>query len=264
MGLQELKAALMLQKMAKSKNNIRKLPALGCHPRQSERSAEVKEGRKGRFKNVTFSFLGLLILAIAFSSCKKNKETLPYYHTPDFSPIWVNEGEVDIDTLHTIAPFSFTNQNGETITNTTFKGKVYAANFFFTTCGSICPKMTNNLQVIADSFPKNGNVKLVSHTVTPHIDNVEKLKQYEKLKHINGKQWHLLTGKASEIYKLARQSYFAEEELGYNKDSSEFLHTEHCILVDKKGHIRGVYNATLKLEMKRLVEDIAVLLKEEE
>lgn len=230
MGLQALKDALMLQKMAKSKTSI----------------------------------ILLFLLAVCFYSCKKNKETVPYYNTPDFSPIWADEVDIDIDTLHTIAPFSFTNQNGETITNQSFEGKVYAANFFFTTCGSICPKMTNNMQVVADSFPNNEKVKLVSYTVTPQIDDVKKLKEYEQLKDINGKQWYLLTGKGSKIYKLARQSYFAEEEPGYNKDSSEFLHIEHCILVDKKGHIRGVYNATLKLEMKRLIEDIAVLLKEED
>lgn len=230
MGLQVLKVALMLQKRVRNNGVL----------------------------------MALLAVVLMVASCKKNKETLPYYNSPDFSPIWANEVEIDTDTLHTIAPFSFSNQNGETITNKTFEGKVYAANFFFTTCGSICPKMTNNLQVVADSFPNNEHVRLVSYTVTPHIDNVEKLKQYEQLKGINGKQWFLLTGNAGKIYKLARQSYFAEEEPGYNKDSTEFLHTEHCILVDKKGHIRGVYNATLKLEMKRLVEDIAVLLKEED
>lgn len=285
MGLQELKDALMLQKRAKS--NV----IIGSHPERSRRSAVGKKTFKAylsqilkqvqyecqpnpSFLSSSFQFqsflrkqgstLIILALLFTFSSCKKNKETVPYYHTPDFSPIWADEVEVDIDTLHTIAPFSFTNQNGETITNQSFEGKVYAANFFFTTCGSICPKMTNNLQVVADSFPNNENVKLVSYTVTPQIDDVKKLKEYEQLKSINGKQWHLLTGDGSKIYKLARQSYFAEEEPGYNKDSSEFLHTEHCILVDKKGHIRGVYNATLKLEMKRLVEDIAILLKEED
>ncbi len=210
-----------------------------------------------------YNLIFLVSIAITTFSCKKEKTTLPYFHTPDFSPIWATEGKVNIDTLHTIAPFSFTNQNGETVTNNTFKGKVYAANFFFTTCGSICPKMTNNLQVVADSFPDNEQVKLVSYSVTPHIDNVNKLKEYEQLKNINGKQWYLLTGSAGKIYKLARQSYFAEEEPGYNKDSTEFLHTEHCVLVDKKGHIRGVYNATLKLEMNRLIEDIAILLKED-
>lgn len=234
MGLQELKDVLMLQKMGVIKRQLNNKVML------------------------------LLLTMLVLTSCKQEKTTLPYYHTPDFSPIWANEEAVNTDTLHTIAPFSFTNQNNETITNETLKGKVYAANFFFTTCGSICPKMTNNLQAVSDSFADNENVKLVSYTVTPQTDDVQKLKEYAQQKKINNKQWHLLTGNAAKIYKLARQSYFAEEEPGYNKDSSEFLHTEHCILVDKKGHIRGVYNATLKLEMKRLTEDIAVLLKEED
>lgn len=197
------------------------------------------------------------------SSCKKNTARLPYYHTPDFSPIWVDEQPVTIDTLHTVAPFSFTDQNGHTVTNQTLSGKIYAANFFFTTCPSICPKMTNNLQAVTDSFAKNSSVVLVSFSVNPETDTVAQLKEYAQNKHINSAQWHLLTGNRTQLYQLARQSYFAEEEPGYNKDSTEFLHTEHCVLVDKKGHLRGIYNATLKLEINRLIEDITILLKEE-
>lgn len=197
-------------------------------------------------------------------SCdKKNTARLPYYHTPDFSPIWAGEQPVNIDTLHIIAPFSFTDQNGQTVTNQTLSDKIYAANFFFTTCPSICPKMTNNLQAVIDSFANNPTVALVSLSVNPDTDNVAQLKEYAQNMHINSSQWHLLTGNRTQLYQLARQSYFAEEEPGYNKDSTEFLHTEHCVLVDKKGHLRGVYNATLKLEINRLIEDIAILLKEE-
>lgn len=201
-------------------------------------------------------------LCLLYNSCKKNTAQLPYYHTPDFSPIWANEQPINIDTLHTVAPFSFTNQNGQTITNQTLAGKIYAANFFFTTCPSICPKMTSNLQAAADSFATNPNVAIVSFTVNPETDNVAQLKQYAQTKHLNSEQWQLLTGNRTQLYQLARQSYFAEEEPGFNKDSTEFLHTEHCVLVDKKGHLRGVYNATLKLEINRLTEDINSLLKE--
>ena len=206
----------------------------------------------------------MLLAIVVLSACTQQpKSTLPYYNTPDFSPIWANEEKVEIDTLHTIAPFSFTNQNGQEVSNKTLAGKVYATNFFFTSCASICPKMTNNLQAVADSFAGNEKVNIVSYSVTPQTDDAAKLKQYEQQNNINGKQWQLLTGGASKIYTLARKSYFAEEEPGYNKDSTEFLHTEHCVLVDKKGHIRGVYNATIKLEIKRLIEDIGILLKEE-
>lgn len=208
--------------------------------------------------------IAMLLGFVALSACtQQHKNTLPYYNTPDFSPIWADEEKVNIDTLHTIATFSFTNQNGQEVSNKTLEGKIYAANFFFTTCGSICPKMTNNLQAVADSFAGNEKVNIVSYSVTPQTDDVATLKHYEGQNNINGKQWQLLTGDASKIYTLARKSYFAEEEPGYNKDSTEFLHTEHCILVDKKGHIRGVYNATIKLEIKRLIEDIGILLNEE-
>lgn len=225
---------------------------------------ELKTAQILPMKKVKIKYTLLLIgFVFLFTACKKEKDTLPYYNTPDFSPIWAKEEKVDIDTLHSIAPFSFTNQNGGVVGNKVLAGKVYAANFFFTTCGSICPKMTDNLHLVADSFAGNENVNIVSFSVTPQTDDVATLKAYEQQKGINGKQWHLLTGGTSEIYKLARQSFFAEEEPGYNKDSTEFLHTEHCILVDKKGHIRGVYNATLKLEISRLVEDITILLKED-
>lgn len=227
MDLRELKTALMLQK----KNKI--------------------------------GIVILLAIEVLSACTQQPKSTLPYYNTPDFSPVWANEEKVDIDTLHTIASFSFTNQNGQEVNNQTLAGKVYAANFFFTSCASICPKMTNNLQAVADSFEGNDTVNIVSYSVTPQTDDVATLKHYEEQNNINGKQWHLLTGDAGKIYALARKSYFAEEEPGYNKDSTEFLHTEHCILVDKKGHIRGVYNATIKLEIKRLIEDIGILLKEE-
>eukprot|EP01035_Chromulina_nebulosa_P065931 gene65931-90215_t len=159
-------------------------------------------------------------LCLFFNSCKKNTTQLPYYHTPDFSPIWADEQPINIDTLHTIAPFSFTNQNGQTITNQTLAGKVYAANFFFTTCPSICPKMTSNLQAAADSFTTNPAVAIVSFTVNPETDNVAQLKQYAQTKHLNNKQWQLLTGNKAQLYQLARQSYFAEEEPGFNKDST--------------------------------------------
>lgn len=211
---------------------------------------------------IIIQLFAMAALCLFFNSCKKNTTQLPYYHTPDFSPIWADEQAINIDTLHTVAPFSFTNQNGQTITNQTLAGKVYAANFFFTTCPSICPKMTSNLQAAADSFTTNPAVAIVSFTVNPETDNVAQLKQYAQTKRLNNKQWQLLTGNKAQLYQLARQSYFAEEEPGFNKDSTEFLHTEHCVLVDKKGHLRGVYNATLKLEINRLIEDINSLLKE--
>ena len=165
-----------------------------------------------------------------------------------------------MDTLHTIAPFSFVDQEGEIVTNKLVKDKIYVASFFFTICPGICPKLTANLSKVADAFKDNAEVLFISHSVTPDIDSVSQLKKYATLHGIRSSQWHLVTGDREEIYKLARQSYFAEQEIGFQLSSQEFLHTEHFILIDKEGHIRGIYKGTLDLETDRLIEDIHVLI----
>ena len=100
---------------------------------------------------------------------------------------------------------------------------------------------------------------MVSFTVTPWIDNPNLLKRYKKEFTLNSSNWNFLTGDKRKIYKLARESYFAEEEIGFTKDSSDFLHTEHFLLIDKKMHIRGIYNGTLQLEMRQIIDDIKTL-----
>ena len=121
--------------------------------------------------------------------------------------------------------------------------------------------MTTNMIRIQKEFEKDDDIKLLSHTVMPWADSVSVLKEYANLKGIDNKKWHLLTGRQEEIYNLARQSYFAEKEIGLDKDSDEFLHTENFVLIDGKGRIRGVYNGTLALEMTRLITDIRTLKK---
>ena len=142
------------------------------------------------------------------------------------------------------------------------EGKIHVANFIFTSCGSICPTMTRHLKLVQDEFRSDTTVVLLSYSVTPWIDTVDKLKIFADKNGINSTNWHLLTGNKSEIYTLARQSYFAEEDLGFTKDSTEFLHTEHVLLVDKNKRIRGIYNGTLQLEAEQLIEDIKTLTKE--
>jgi protein SCO1 len=197
----------------------------------------------------------LILLLFALLSCEQEKvETLPFYNTPDFTPLWLSEQEANAQKIHTIAPFSFIN-------NQTLMGKIYVANFFFTACGSVCPNITNNLIAVQDTFKNEKDIRLISHSVTPWADSVSQLRAYAQRYKINAQQWHLLTGKKAEIYQLARQSYFAEEEIGYTKDSTEFLHTEHALLIDRKGRIRGIYNATLPLEIQKIITDIRVLKK---
>lgn len=185
--------------------------------------------------------------------------SLPFYHTPDFDPIW-NPGNKD--TLHTINPFSFTDHNGQPFSDQTVSGKIYLVNFFFTHCGSICPKMMRNMEKLEKDLLGYPDVLFVSHTVTPWIDTAEVLKKYSENYEVIDSRWFLVTGPKAEVYDLARRSYFVEEEPGFVKDSSEFLHTEHVVLIDRNRHIRGIYNGTLELEMERAKEDVLLLLNE--
>ncbi len=204
---------------------------------------------------IIFSFLYIV-------GCKNNSVTkLPYFITPDFTPYWINNYP-KVDTLHKIGKFSFTNQNKQIINNDFIKDKIVISNFFFTTCPSICPNMTSNLKIISEEFDEKDDVIIISHSVTPWIDSIKVLKNYERLYNIQSDVWQLVTGNKIDIYNLARNSYFAEEEIGIKKENNEFLHTELVFLVDYKSHLRGVYNGTIILEIKRLLEDIYLLKNE--
>jgi protein SCO1/2 len=201
-----------------------------------------------------------ILIIFAIVSCNKNHESkLPYFNTPDFTPLFLNDEEAAKTIIHCIPPFSFTDQNGKTVTQNDVKNKIYVADFFFTKCGSICPKMTANMNKVATAFYGNDSVIILSHTVTPELDNSAVLKKYAADKHITNPNWHLLTGNKNEIYSIARQGYFADESLGFSKDTTEFLHTENIILVDAHGRIRGIYNGTLEFEVDKLIRHIKEL-----
>ncbi len=203
------------------------------------------------------------ILLWALFSCQTKeqtqKETLPYYNTADFTPNWYTEKQLDTLKLHKIADFSLIDQDGKKVSSETVKGKIYVANFFFTICPSICPTMTQNLLAVYNTFKNDADILMVSHSVMPATDTVAQLKKYASRWKIDSQRWHLLTGEKDKIYALARQSYFAEKEIGLQKEKNEFLHTENAFLIDKNGYIRGVYNATLPLDVENLVKDIKVL-----
>jgi protein SCO1 len=206
-------------------------------------------------------FTGVLFFAAC--SAKKENVKLPFYNTPDFTPLFItSENEAAKKITHAIGPFSFSNQYGKQITQKKIEGKIHVANFIFTTCGSICPVMTKNMKLLQQAFANNKEVEILSYSVTPWIDSVTRLKKYADNNGITKGNWHLLTGSKTEIYRLARQSYFAEEDIGFNKDSTEFLHTEHVLLVDRRKRIRGIYNGTLQLEIKQLIKDINGLIVE--
>jgi protein SCO1/2 len=217
-------------------------------------------------KRVSINKTGLLVLLlILIVSCTKNKqvdEDLPFINTPEFTPEWISTDNPNYDKIHTIPAFSFTNQDGEIITDKTVEGKIYVANFMFTSCGSICPRMTDNMKILQDKYIQDPDVLLLSHSVTPEMDNVKTLKDYAIQKGCVSGKWHLLTGDKGAIYSIAKKQYFAGDSIGYFGKLNDFLHTENFILVDKKHRIRGVYNGTLPIEMDRIIEDITTLKEE--
>lgn len=192
----------------------------------------------------------------------KPKKTLPIYNPSDVNPELVDSTVQYISKYHTIANFSFTNQNGETITQKDYEGKIYVADFFFTTCKSICPKMTTNLVDVQKAFLDNPKIKLLSYTVMPDIDSVSVLKEYAKLNGVVDSKWNLVTGDKRAIYSMARKSYLAVKQ-GKPDEEYDMVHTENFVLVDSKKRVRGFYDGTNKEEIQKLIEDIKWLLEDE-
>jgi len=212
-------------------------------------------------------FAALLVFSVItislFYSALKPKKSLPIYNPSDVNPELVDTTVQYISKYHTIADFSFTNQNGKTITQKDYEGKIYVADFFFTTCKSICPKMTTNLVDVQKAFLDNPKVKLLSFTVMPDIDNVEVLKEYAKINGVDADKWNLVTGDKKAIYTMARKSYLAVKQ-GKPEELYDMVHTENFILVDSKKRVRGFYDGTKKEEIQRLIADLNWLLEDEQ
>lgn len=191
-----------------------------------------------------------------FLSKQQNKPTrlLPYFGPK--AALKVN------DTLyHQIAPFQFINQNGDSISQVFTANKIYVADYFFTTCKSICPIMSNNLVKVYQTFKNEPSLVLLSHTVDPETDSVPQLKNYALQHGVNDNRWQFLTGNKKELYTLARKSYLLNAEEG-NGGAEDFIHTQNFALIDKEKHIRGFYDGTDSLEINRLIIDIKLLISE--
>ena len=218
------------------------------------------------FSNYKPFAIVLLVLSIVivsiFYQILKPREVLPI-----FQPAQVNVELVDstiqhVKKYHTIADFSLTNQNGKTVTQDTYNNKIYIADFFFTTCQTICPIMTDHMVILQDKLKLDSDVMLLSHTVTPEIDSVAQLKKYALNKGVLDSKWNLVTGDKKEIYQLARKSYLAVKS---NSDGGEYdmIHTENFILIDQKKRIRGYYDGTLEEDIESLLNDIDILKQEQ-
>ncbi|WP_299112236.1 SCO family protein [uncultured Winogradskyella sp.] len=215
-----------------------------------------------RYKNfgIFFSVLCILIIAIIYNILNV-KQPLPIYQ-----PVMVSDELVDSTIqhqakYHKIADFSLINQNGETITQDTYKDKIYVADFFFTTCQTICPIMTDHMYKIQKEIIGDDDVMLLSHSVTPKIDSVAQLKKYAKEKGVIDRKWNLVTGDKKQIYELARKSYLAVKTDG-NGDEYDMIHTENFMLIDKNQQIRGFYDGTQPEDIDQLLEDIETLKNE--
>lgn len=204
--------------------------------------------------------LSIIIISIIYSILK------PTEILPVFQPAQVNAEMVDstmqhIKKYHTVANFELTNQNGEKITQANYEDKIYVADFFFTTCQTICPIMTDHMVKIQQEIRDEDDILLLSHTVMPEVDSVAQLKKYAREKGVDSKKWNLVTGDKKQIYELARKSYLAAKDDPYSP--YDLIHTENFVLVDKKKRIRGFYDGTDPESIEKLLKDIKILKTEE-
>jgi protein SCO1/2 len=216
--------------------------------------------KKYKFFGISLLIISIIIISI-FYSILKPKKVLPIYQPTQVSTELVDSTIQHKKKYHKIADFSLINQNGETITQENYKDKIYVADFFFTTCKTICPIMTKNMHIIQKNIITDNEVMLLSHSVTPEIDTVAQLKRYAKEKHVNSSKWNLVTGDKKQIYELARKSYLAVKDDG-DGGPFDMVHTENFMLIDKKRQIRGFYDGTNLEDINRLLDDIAILKEE--
>jgi len=200
----------------------------------------------------------IIISAIYIALAPEPK--LRIYQPNDVAPELVDTTLQHVKKYHQIADFSLVNQLGDTITQKTFEGRIYVADFFFTTCATICPIMTEHMGQIQRKIKNDPDILLLSHTVTPEIDTVAQLKRYADKKGVIAGKWHLVTGDKKEIYDLARKSYLVAKDQPYSP--YDLVHTENFVLIDPQRRIRGFYDGTDPAAIESLLEDIAILKKE--
>ncbi|MFC4635043.1 SCO family protein [Dokdonia ponticola] len=205
---------------------------------------------------VVMLILSTIIITVIYSLLKV-PEKLPIYQ-PDMVDNQLVDSTIQyVKKYHKIAPFTLINQNGDTITQEDYKDKIYVADFFFTTCQTICPIMTDHMVQIQNELQEDQEVLLLSHSVIPEYDTPAILKEYAQKKGVDDARWNLVTGLKKDIYTLARKSYLAVKDVPGEEDA--MVHTENFMLVDKKSQIRGYYDGTDPEAIEELLEDIAIL-----
>src|SRR5690606_6416120 len=216
--------------------------------------------------------LYILIGGLLVWGCTSNSspETLPYLgnrHTEEIAVVDPVSSDTTYQTdtvYHKIASFSFLNQEGETITNKDVEGKVYVADFFFTSCPTICPIMKKEMLRVYDAYKDSRDFQILSHTIDPSHDTVELLKDYaERLGVEDASTWHFLTGDQERIFEIGQTSYLSTAMEDKNAPGG-LLHSGAFVLIDQEGHIRGVYDGTKEDQVDKLLADIPKLLKSHE
>lgn len=215
-----------------------------------------------KLKILSFIVIFVVGTFVTYQMLKK-PTILPVYNPSDINPKLVDETVRNVTTNHQISSFLLVNQDGKEVNESLTQNKIYVADFFFTTCPTICPKMAKQMKRVYDEFEDEQGFMILSHTVYPENDSAAVLKKYAEELGVNTQKWIFLTGDKKIIYDLARKSYFAATTEG-DGGVSDFIHTENFVLVDTKRQIRGFYDGTSTEEVSKLIEDIQVLLQEKE
>ncbi|MFN5148000.1 MAG: SCO family protein [Flavobacteriia bacterium] len=215
-------------------------------------------------KRVFFlTIFSILMITVIFFANQPKEQALPVINPVDLNDEMVDPELLRVGYGHTIGKFSFPDQNGNTISQEDVRGKVYVVEYFFTTCGTICPKMNKQMQRVHSVYKGNKDFAILSFTVDPVTDTIEQLKRYASQHGADGSQWHFLTGAKDSLYRLARTSFFvlkpAEAE-NQGDVGSDFIHTNNFVLVDQQMRIRGYYDGTSVKEVDKLIHDIDHLL----
>ena len=215
---------------------------------------------KYKFFGIFLFVLSVIIITIIYNILTPEKR-LPVYQPTMVNVELVDSTMQEVRKYHTIQDFELYNQNGDTITKDFYEGKIYVADFFFTTCQTICPIMTDHMLQIQEKVKDEEQVLLLSHTVIPNHDSVPVLRKYADEKGVIDEKWNLVTGDKQEIYDLARKSYLAAKSDG-DGGPFDMIHTENFVLVDRQSRIRGFYDGTDPAAIEELLEDLEILKKE--
>ncbi len=207
-------------------------------------------------QHIFFTFVTIILI-----SCSQKNDKLPILGRRTIENVNFDNG-IKADTVfHTISDFSFINQDGQIVTQETFQDKIYIADFFFTTCPTICPIMKTQMLRVYKKYKDNPNVLILSHTIDPKHDSVAVLSSFAERLGVSSKTWHFVTGDQDEIYDIGQTSYMVTAREDKNAPGGN-IHSGAFILIDKKRRIRGMYDGTKEDKVDQLIIDISRLLKE--